>query len=76
MTEIMNEQNIQLILTNQRSNPLTVLLEPWLDQKILEKGASLTINAVGPIQGFPEIEFEDDRVIFHGWAGSICEMIE
>jgi hypothetical protein len=57
-------------LTNTRSTPIEVILEPWANAARMDPGVTFTIRAEALADGDLELTFDDDQIIIWGWVGS------
>ncbi len=52
---------------------MTLLLEPWGEQRDISSGMTLKIEAQGPNSDTLEVEYGENSVTVYGWAGStVC----
>lgn len=52
---------------------MTLLLEPWGEQRDVGSGATLRIEAQGPDHDTLEVEYGANSVTVYGWSGStVC----
>lgn len=68
------EYTVALQLSNTRTNPLTVVLEPWDDEYTLPPGAVFDILACGPTGGTVQVESGDTYIAVYAWPGSVVSL--
>jgi hypothetical protein len=66
----MEANRFSLRFTNSTNADIKILLEPWGEEHSLPRGATLTINAMGPEGDTLEVEYTTDGVTVYGWTGS------
>jgi hypothetical protein len=64
------KQEQTIVLTNGRTEPARVRIEPWGDERMVLPGTFLRLDFEGPAGGAVEVEFEDEAVVVYGWSGS------
>ena len=63
-----------LRVSNARSVPLTLYLEPWGEQYTMAPEATFTAVAKGPEGDTLEVEWADDHIVLYGWPGSMVTL--
>jgi hypothetical protein len=70
MSEQTTLHKVILQLSNRRSIPVTLYLEPWGDIYEFLPGDEVVIVVTGPDPVTPELVDEDESITFYGWTGS------
>ncbi len=65
-----------LKLTNTHDRVLTVNLQPWNRQHLLQPGKSCEIVVEGAAAGAVELEWSRERVTLYGWPSSTVTVFE
>jgi hypothetical protein len=68
------EYMTSLRLCNARTIPITLYLEPWVEQYTLTPEATFTVVVRGPEGDALEAEWADDHIILYGWPGSVVTL--
>ena len=63
-----------LRVSNTRSVPVTLYLEPWGEQYTMAPEATFTAVARGPEGDTLEVEVADDHIILYGWPGAVVTL--
>ena len=61
--------------TNTRDRPISLRIEPWLEETEMAPGSRYFVLARGP-EGGMAIELGADQVTLWGWVGSIVTAVE
>lgn len=68
---------VTIILRNALSTRLTVVLEPWANDYLIEPGLALRITEKNGDSSDPiELEFSEGQVVIWGRTGSTLSVIE
>jgi len=65
-----------LRISNTRSVPLILYLEPWGEQYPIAPEATFTAVAKGPEGDGLEVEWADDHIVLYGWPGSVITLFQ
>jgi hypothetical protein len=71
---MMKEYVTSLRISNSRSIPLTLYLEPWGEQYTMAPESTYTVVSRGPEGDALEVECTDDHIVLYGWPGSVVTL--
>jgi hypothetical protein len=63
----------EIAFTNDQPSEVTLVLEPWADERKIAAGESMSITFDGPAEPRLEIVAEPGRIVLGGWEGSVFE---
>jgi hypothetical protein len=69
-----DEYTATLQLSNARTTPLTVVLEPWGDECVLAPGVVFDLHARGPAGGSLQCESGDSYIAVYAWPGAVVTL--
>lgn len=64
----------RLRVTNEHDHPITLVVEPWAEEHLLEPNRSLEVVGSGP-PGVFEVSTCKDNVTVYGWSGSTVSVL-
>lgn len=64
----------RLEVSNRHDHPITLTIEPWAEEHVIEPNGVLVVVGIGPPGQF-EVSEHDRDVIVHGWSGSTVSVL-
>ena len=65
---------VPVTFKNDRTTPLTFVLEPWGEEYTMPPQSEVRVEFSGPEAHWPLIEWGEDIITVYGWSGSTARV--